>query len=346
MPRKVTLKDVAKRAGVSYQTVSKVLRKQKHVTPEVYERISAAVEELGYRPNVTARNLRTQSSRLIGYSWEPWRHDFFNPVLEQFQQGIVEAAETRGYHILLFPQRRNGDILETYRDLVLSGRVDGFILSSLEYHDPRITVLQELHVPLVAFGQTESPQPFPYVDVDNAAGLYDAVMHLVEQGHRRVAALAWPEDSRVGEERLSGYLQAMKAAGLTVDLDWIQRGEGELEFGYEGAARLLDLPANKRPTAIVTMVDVMAIGAVQAVQARGLRVGQEVAVTGFDNMPVIQYFKPGLTTLRQPAWEVGQQVAEILVQLLEGQPVANLHRLLPPELIIRESSLGFRPTAR
>lgn len=343
MPEKVTLKDVARHAGVSYQTVSKVLRNQKHVTPEVYERIQAAVRELGYRPNVAARNLRTQSSKLIGYSWAPWRHDYYNPVLEQFQQGIVESAEECGYHILLFPQRPGKDNIETYRDLVLTGRVDGFILSSLEFNDPRIAMLQELDVPLVAFGQTESDEVFPFIDVDNAAGMHTATQHLIEQGHRRIAALAWPEESRVGAERLAGYERAMQAAGLTIDPAWIVRGLSTLESGYACASQVLDLPANQRPTALVSMVDIMAVGAAQAVQQRGLQVGQDVGITGFDNMMSISFFKPGITTLQQPAWEVGQQVATMLVHILEGEPVTNQHVLLPPELIIRESSLGFDP---
>lgn len=343
MARKVTLKDVARHAGVSYQTVSKVLRNQKQVTPEVHERIQTAVRELGYRPNVAAQNLRTQSSRLLGYCWAPWQHDYFNPILEQFQQGIIEAAEERGYHILLFPVRKGEDNIGAYRDLVMTGRVDGFLLSGLEYNDPRIAMLQSLNVPLVAFGQTDSDDVFPFVDVDNALGTYDATRHLIEQGHRRIAVLAWPEDSRVGSERLRGYQRAMAEAGLSIDPAWLLRGYGELEFGRAGTMQLLDLPASQCPTAIVTMLDLMAVGAAQAIQARGLQVGRDVAVTGYDNMPVITFFKPGLTTLRQPAWEAGRQSAAMLVKLLEGEPVANQQVLLPPELIIRESSLGFDP---
>jgi DNA-binding LacI/PurR family transcriptional regulator len=338
MSTKKTLKDVAQHAGVSYQTVSKVLRNQMRVTPEVRDRIFSAVGELGYRPNVTARNLRLQSSRHIGYSWEPWRQNFFNPVLEQFQQGIVEAAELLGYHILLFPQRPGGDLAETYRDLVRTGRVDGFVLSSLEYHDPRIRALQQLNVPLVAFGRTQSERPFAYVDVDGEAGLYAAMTHLFAQGHRRVAALAWPEHSRVGQERLSGYLKAMEDAGLPVDPAWIARGTGDFEFGYSATPSLLDLPSHRRPTAIVTMLDLMALGAMRALEECGLRVGQDVAVVGFDDMPVIQYLKPGLTSVRQPVWEVAQKVVEMLVSLLEGKPADQQQVLLMPELIVREST--------
>lgn len=344
MSRSVTLKDVARRAGVSYQTVSKILRNQIMVTPEVRARVEAAVEELGYRPNIAARNLRTHASRLIGYSWQPDRQNYFNPVLEQFEQSIVETAEELGYHILLFPQRDHVDPFETYGELWYTGRVDGFILSSLEYSDPRIPVLHRLGVPLVAFGRSESEKPFPYVDVDGRAGVYEAVRHLIAQGHRQIAALAWPEESRVGNERLSGYLDAMDEVGLPIDPAWIVRGSGEFDYGYEAMCGLLALPAARRPTAVVTMLDLIGLGAMRAIEESGRVVGRDIAVIGFDDMPFIHYLKPGLTTLRQPAWEVGQRVVRLLVSLLEDRPVAEQHILVPPELIIRESSLGFQGT--
>ncbi len=344
MSQKVTLKDVAHRAGVSYQTVSKVLRNQMRVTPEVSERIYAAVRDLHYRPNAAARNLRTQASKLLGYSWQPDKHYYFNPVLEQFEQSIVEAAEELGYHILLFPQREGGDPQEIYRELVFTGRVDGFVLSGLEYDDPRVPAISQLNVPLVAFGRTESTAPdeapCPYVDVDGQAGMYRVVRHLLSLGHTRVGVLAWPMSSRVGTERLSGYMQAMDEAGIAIDPNWIIRGEGEFDYGYYAAPHLLDLPASRRPTAIATMMDLIAIGVMRAVEERGLVVGRDVAVTGFDDVPVIRYFKPGLTTLRQPVWEVGQQTVKLLVDLLQGKEVPNQHILLAPELVLRESTQG------
>jgi len=343
MAKKVTLKDVAKRAGVSYQTVSKILHNQIHVTPEVRARVQAAVEELGYRPNVVARNLRTRSSHLIGYSWQPGRNNYLSPVLEEFQQSIVDAAEKLGYHILLFPQRDDTDLAETYSELVYTGRVDGFILSGLEYDDPRIPVLHKLNVPLVAFGRTYGDLPFPYVDVDGHAGMYQAVEHLLAQGHQRIAILAWPESSRVGTERLSGYLAAMKNAGLEVDPAWIMRGESQYDFGYNATLALLDLPGDRRPTAIATMMDLIAIGVMGAIERRGLRVGRDVAVTGFDDTPVLRYLRPGLTTLRQPVWEVGQRVVQLLVSLLRGENPAEQQILLVPELVIRESTQGYQP---
>ena len=163
------------------------------------------------------------------------------------------------------------------------------------------------------------------------------------QGHRRIAALAWPEDSRVGQERLSGYLKAMEDAGLAVDPAWIARGTGDFEFGYSVTPSLLALPPHRRPTAIVTMLDLMALGAMRALEECGLQVGQDVAVVGFDDMPVIQFLKPGLTSVRQPVWDVAQKVVEVLVSLLEGKPAHEQQVVLMPELIVRESTSGHCP---
>ncbi len=341
MARNVTLKDIAQRAGVSYQTVSKVLHGQMQVTVEVQERIFAAVKEMGYRPNAAARNLRTQSSHMLGYSWQPNRHYYFNPVLEEFQQSVVETAKELGYHVLLFPHHEGDGLFQSYQELVFTGRVDGFILSGMETEDRRVPVLQQLNVPLVAFGRTKSDIPFPYVDVDGQVGIYQTVCHLLAKGHCRIAILAWPESSRVGTERLSGYFQAMEENDLSIDPAWVVRGEGEYKYGYTAACRLLDLPENRRPTAIITMMDLIAIGVMQAAHDRGLMIGTDLAVTGFDDVPVFQYFKPGLTTLHQPVWEVGRRTVQLLVDLLQGKPIEQQQVLLAPELVIRKSSQGY-----
>lgn len=342
MPKNITLKDVARHSGVSYQTVSKVIRNEIQVTPEVRARIEAAIEALGYHPNAAAQNLRTRASLLIGYSWQLESQNHSSPVLEQFQHSIVEAAEDFGYHILLFPQRR-GNQYSTYEDLVRTRRVDGFVLSSVEYNDPRLPIIQRLGVPAVSFGHSDEDLPLSYVDVDGRAGMAEAVEHLIEQGHRKIAILAWPENSRVGTERLNGYWDAMATAELAVDPKWIVRGRGEIDYGYEAANRLLDLPEQRRPTAIVTVLDTIAIGVIQALEACGVEVGSQVAVTGFDDMPVANHLKPSLTTLRQPVWDVGRTVINLLIAQLRGEQPATQRVLLRPELVVRESSVGYTP---
>jgi len=338
MSSQVTLKQVAAYANVSYQTVSKVLNRQLQVSPETEQRILDAVQKLGYRPNSIARNMRIQRSFMLGYSWEQSSPAQINQILDQFLTSMVHEAENVGYHVLPFPFRVGQAQVEDYRDLIDTGRVDGFILSSVNYNDPRIAFLLERNFPFVAFGRSNPELDFPYVDVDGADGLRQAVEHLYVRGHRAIAALAWPETSRVGNQRMEGYFQTMQSLGLAVMPEWVQRGEGAYEFGRQAAARLLTLPTEKRPTAFIALNDTMAIGAMEAVRQHGLVVGQHIAIVGFDDAPMVQYIDPPLTTVRQPIVEAGRLCVEILVAMLAGHKQEQRQVLIAPQLIVRASA--------
>ncbi|MFN8489113.1 MAG: LacI family DNA-binding transcriptional regulator [Caldilineaceae bacterium] len=339
MTNRATLKDVAARAGVSYQTVSKVLNRQASVAPETEELIWQVVAELDYRPNVAARTLRKSASYLIGYSWTPQPPDRANAILDQFLTSTAEAAEAAGYHLLLFPSHKALDQTATYRDLVHSGRVDGFILTTTNYDDPRIPLLQALRFPFVAFGRANPEWDFAYVDVDGRAGVCAATEHLIEQGHQRIALLTWPEGSRVGTAREKGYHEAMDKAGLPVDTDWLLRGAGDFETGVRYTTTLLQLPENKRPTAVVAVDDHLAMGAMQAAQQAHLVVGRDFGVIGFDDTPGIQHLTPPLTSVRQPIWQVGQLIVKLLIELIQGKTPQQAHINLAPRLIVRQSSV-------
>lgn len=338
--KRVTIKEVAAKADVSYQTVSKVINHQVEVLPETAERIWAAVEELGYRPNYTARSLRSKRSYTIGYTWSPTPHGLTNPILDQFLQSMFHTAEQAGYYLLCFPyHQENERQLNVYSELIDTGRVDGFILSSIEYEDPRIAFLFDRNFPFVGFGRSDDDVVFPYIDVDGGMGIYQSVLHLAEGGRCRIAALAWPEDSRVGNNRMAGYFHAMEECGLPIDISLIARGAGNYEFGYQACDELMQLPLSMRPDAIVALNDYMAMGAMAAIQKQGLIPGEEVAVTGFDDNPIAQYLRPSLTTVQQPIWDIGQKVIEMLVyQLEEGKTPDPVCFLIPPRLIVRQSS--------
>ncbi len=343
---RITLKEVATSAGVSYQTVSKVINKQIQVSKETEERIWEAVRQLGYRPNYTARSLRSRRSQTIGYSWPPAPPDQANPILDQFLQSMFQAAEQRGYYLLCFPYHSNGaEHLAAYTDLIDTGRVDGFVLSSVEYDDPRVQLLMEKHFPFVGFGRSNPELDFPWIDVDGACGIQLAVNHLLELGHRRIAALAWPVTSRVGNNRMAGYHTALKEAGVAENPAWIERGEGNFNFGYQATLRLLGLAEDIRPTAVVALNDAMAIGSTWAAKERGLVVGRDIAIAGFDDAPMAQYLDPPLTTVRQPTWQVGQQIIPLLLDYIEkGRPPQPMEVLIEPRLIVRGSTTGRRFT--
>ena len=338
MPSKVTLKQVAIRAGVSYQTVSKVLNKQAQFAKETEQRILTAVQELGYRPNQIARNMRANRSFMIGYSWAQTTPDQVNHILDKFLTSMVQAAENAGYHLLPFPFREGDGIVKAYQELIDTGRVDAFVLSSVNYNDPRVDFLIERDFPFVAFGRSNPELDFPYVDVDGYEGIRQVMGHLLSRGHQRIAAIAWPEDSRVGNERMRGYFEAMQAVGFRVHPAWVERGEGTFEFGRAAAARVLKLPVADRPTAIVALNDTQAIGALHTAREQGLVVGRNLAIVGFDDAPMSQYLHPALTTVRQPIPEAGRKCVEILVSLMKGEEPPERHVVLAPELVLRASA--------
>jgi DNA-binding LacI/PurR family transcriptional regulator len=280
--------------------------------------------------------MRAQRSYMIGYSWLPTSPDQINQVLDQFLSSMVYEAEAAGYHLLPFPFR-SGHV-EDYRELIDTGRVDGFVISSVEYDDLRVSFLMERKFPFVAFGRSNIGWEFPYVDIDGADGLRKATSYLIEKGHRRIGALAWPETSRVGNDRIAGYFDAMRSAGREINPGWIERGEGTFEFGYQACHRLLTLPAKERPTALVAMSDTMAIGGIHAAHEHRLEVGRDIAIIGFDDAPMSQYLIPALSTIRQPIREAGRKCVEILVSLMKDEQPANTQVLLPPTLIARASA--------
>ncbi|MCI0398046.1 MAG: LacI family DNA-binding transcriptional regulator [Chloroflexi bacterium] len=331
---KVTLKDVAVRAGVSYQTVSKVLNKSAQVSPETAARIWRAVDELHYRPNVSARNLRIQTSNLIGYAWH-YTASHVHPILDAFIHSVTNAAELHGYNLLTFVVR---DGTAAYRTLYARNQVSGFVLADTVQNDSRVAQLIEHNIPFTAFGRANDDWDFCWVDVDGYAGIQATVEHLLERGHRRIAFITWPEGSQSGWYREQGYLETLQAAGIALDPAWIVRGEHSGQTGMLGLRRLLDLPPKRRPTAVVCVSDQIAIGAMNAGAAAGLVVGKDMASTGFDDMPLVEYIYPPLTSVRQPMVEAGQLAVELLLKQINGQPIEQKGILLKPELIVRESS--------
>jgi len=335
--KRVTLKDVAAQAGVTYQTVSKVINGHARVLPATEERIRTASRELGYKPNHTARSLRAQRSLMIGYSWVPSQPGQFKPILDAFLSSMVQEAEAAGYHVLPFPYPEDTEQVDAYGELIDAGRVDGFVISSVNYADRRIEYLQERQFPFVAFGRSGQNLPAAYVDVDGGAGLYQATRHLIDLGHQRIGALAWPQASRVGNDRISGYFQALAEAGFPAEPGLVARGTGSFDQGLAATTHWLDRPAAERPTAVVALDDTLAIGAMHATQARGWTPGRELSVVGFDDSPMAQYLWPPLSSVAQPIAEAGRKCVETLIGLLRGQSLPS-QVLLLPKLVVRQSS--------
>lgn len=338
-----TIKDVAREAGVSIATVSYVLNnKVAGISDATCKQVWEAVERIGYRPNVTARNLRSSQSRLIGYAWHEVPANQINSVLDRFTYYLARAAEAAGYHILTFTYPPDSPIA-VYDELIRTGRVDAFVVGSTILNDPRIRFLCEQEFPFVSFGRSNPDWDFMWVDTDGRRGIISAVEHLVGLGHQRIAIAAWPEDSLSGELRLKGYVSAMKSAHLPIDARFIFRGQHSEQTGRDALDYWMSLPNELAPTAVVAVSDLMAIGVMNEAEQRGLVIGHDLSVIGFDDAPMSQYTRPALTTLQQPIPEIAAEVVAMLEYSMSkhsAQPELAprpRHALLPPNLIVRES---------
>lgn len=332
-----TVESVARHAQVSRQTVSNALNAPQRVRPDTLTRVLASIEELGYRPNSAARNLRTQSTRLLACRLLPHLPALAGSLLDRFLHALCEAARDRGYDVLSFAAGSDDAELDVLDDLLRRTAVDAYVLSGTHHVDPRPGWLAARGAPFVAFGRPwgEPRASHSWVDVDGAAGVEAVVDHLVAHGHRRLAFVGWPEGSGVGDDRHAGWKRAVEAHGLPAR-GLVRRGEEGMATGAALTERLL--AADRPPTAVVCVSDVMALGALRALDDRGLRAGTDVAVTGFDDSPLTTVVRPGLTSVRQPLEAVAEKVIEVLLEHLHGRRGTPAQVLLTPALVVRDST--------
>ena len=338
----VTLKDIARKVGKSVTTVSRALHDYDDVSPETKALVRQAASELGYIPNILAQRLQKQRTDTLGFILPTFGPRFSDPFFSEFLAGIGNKATELGYDILVATRPPGEEELRAYRDIVQSYRVDGFILVRTRRNDCRIQYLLETGFPFVAFGRTENTGPYPYVDEDGEYGMRLVVRHLARLGHRRIAFLGAPENLMFAHCRKQGYIHGMEEAGLPTDPSLTTTGDLTQRDGYEKTLQLLDTPSP--PTAIAASNDLMALGAISAAQSRGLHVGADIAITGFDNIPLAETSHPPLTTVHQPIYQIGQMVCEMLVGIITGAHPHPESVLLKPSLIVRESC-GTQATA-
>ncbi|MBZ0295772.1 MAG: LacI family DNA-binding transcriptional regulator [Anaerolineae bacterium] len=333
-----TIKDVAREAGVSIATVSYVLnKKDTFVSQETRRQVLEAIERIGYTPNITARNLKSSRTRLIGYAWHEVPNDQVNPVLDRFTYYLAQAAEAAGYHILTFTHPTD-DPLPVYNDMIRTQRVDAFVLAGTVRDDARIRFLQEADFPFVSFGRSNPDWDFPWVDTDGRQGVREATEYLIGLGHRRIGMAAWPEESISGSFRLQGYFDALDAADVPFDPAYLVRGKHSEQAGRDALAYWCSLPRDEQPTAIVAITDLVAIGIMNEAERRGIVIGRDLSLIGYDDVPMSQYLRPALTTVQQPILEIGQALMRLLQMVLIQNSSAAEHALISPRLIIRDST--------
>ncbi|GAB6277369.1 MAG: LacI family DNA-binding transcriptional regulator [Rectinema sp.] len=337
---KITIKDIALRAGVSKTTVSFALNYPDRISKETYKRIMAIVEELGYVPNPFARTLTTKRLGAIGLLLPQKIGDIFgNPHLAQVISGIGEECEQKEFSLAILPLIR-GKIIEAAR----KSYVDGLLTIGVGPDHEVVSLLRKNHIPFVTIDGEESASTIN-IGIDHKSAAREIMRHVLEQGFRQIAILSLEPDTKPSEsghfsivvqKRLEGFQWALEESGLSLDDSrvYMQNCKGSIDGGYESARYLLS--HERRPTAIVAMSDIAAIGALLAAKELGLRVPEDVAVAGFDDIPESVISAPTLTTIHQPAREKGIEAARMVMHMLDG--AAGSHIRLPYELVVREST--------
>lgn len=339
-----TMRDVAEQAGVSYQTVSNYVNGRFHLmSEETRERVGRELDRLGYRPNAAARSLRAKRSMTLGFLvLDEGARFLADPMTDLILAGIGDVARDAGYSLLIQAARPNPDDLDGLFAPLLEDRVDGaflFLSGSPSIRRKTIRRMVELGFVFVVFEQAPGGVPVVSVTAENRVGARLLAEHLLERGHERIAFIATRAPWPMVEERLRGYREALQAAGIVADpaLE-LTEGVWDPADGSRMAERLFAQP--DPPTAIMCGNDLLALGAIRAARIRGLRVPDDVAVTGFNDFEFAEFADPPLTTVRVPGYGLGRLGAESLIAQLGGDPVpAGGRRLsLPVDLQLRGSA--------
>ena len=336
-PGRVTVDDVANQAHVSRQTVSNVINAPHRVKPETIVQVKAVIDSLGYRVNRSARNLRTQQSRVIGYCLPPINATG-NSVLDAFLHALVEASRDRGYHLLLVTAPDKKSEMNAYWELAAQSAIDGIVFAQTDYDDPRPSALLDARVPFVSFGRTWGKIEHSWVDVDGAAGTRQATEHLIRLGHRHFAWIGHSTRSVGNVERERGVIDALDAAGLApsnhlhlIDVDGHASVQDQLSEVLDG---------HNAPSGIVAVNDVHAVTALAELERRGLTPGRDAGVVGFDDSPVASVAGGGLTSVRQPLADVASELVRALAAQFDDPSGDPSGVLLTPQLIIRRTTAG------
>lgn len=329
----VTIRDVASNAGVSHQTVSRVINESERVSPETRARVLSAIEELGYRPNEIARimargrthTLACLSPNLIDYT--------FASIIE----GAEIEARQHGYFLLSASAPDEDTFALLVEQLIERRRTDGLMVIN-PYTDQRFR-----HVPkdvrMVYLGAQPRDEQVDSVSLDDEGAGHCATQHLLLLGHHRIVSITGPMCEDCSQDRQNGYLQALRQAGITPDPDLVVEGDWSATSGYTAVRSLLE--RRVAFSAIFAQNDRMAVGAIRALREANLCVPQDVSIIGFDDMPLASYFDPPLTTIRQDTFRLGRLAAQLLLNAVENPTLETQHLLLPAELVMRNSTTQY-----
>lgn len=349
MAAKVTIADIARLAGVSKATVSRVLNEKPDVDPETRERILRLVDEYGFVPSIAASGLAGGRSRLLGVlipslTW---------PLMPEVMRGIGELVEQTAYELVLYTMSQTQDRSAVIDRILAAKLTSGLLAVFPGQSTDHLNWLHDQGFPVVMIDDQGASTRAPWVGTDNRAGAYAVVRHLLDLGHRRIAHIQGPSAFQVSKDRYAGYRDALADAGIALEPSYLEEGDFKPPSGRVCGEKLLSLP--QRPTAIFAANDEMAYGVMAAAEEQDLRIPEDLAVVGFDDITSSAHVRPALTTVRQPFYEMGQTATRMLLSLVDAPRPITAHRFtagvapvpteshhsvrvqLPSRLVVRES---------
>lgn len=324
-----SIKDVAEAAGVSTATVSRVLSNGLHVRHEVRERVMAAVERLGYRPNLVARSLRSQQSNTIGLIVSDIRNPFFTSI----SRAVEDTAYEQGYSIVLCNTDENPEKEAIYLNLMRDTSVAGIIISPTRQTPTNFTG-PNLPIPTIAIDRSIPNADVDAVLLDNVDAAYRLTTHLIDQGYQRIGILS--SEMSTGLDRQLGYEKALRAHSRTLRSDYMKYVPPKIETGYAATLKMLDLP--EPPDALFTINSLLAAGALQAIRERNLTIPDDIALVTFDETTWATLVQPAITLIAQPTYEMGKTAAELLIQRIADPTRPTRQVILKGQLLVRGSS--------
>lgn len=329
--KQATIQDVAERAGVSKTTVSHVINASRFVEDETRQKVLDAIHELHYRPNAAARSLTTKRTGAVGIVIS----DSSNPFFGELLLSIEEVLRPQNYALMICNTNETLEYEAHYLDLLLNQRVDGIIAAATSQPWVELSKAEIQHTPVVFVDRAFENFNGYYVGADNRTGAYTGTQHLLRCGYKSIGILAGMERLSTMRERLDGYCQALQEAGIPVDPAWIVRSPLSVDGGREAMRTLLNLP--QRPEAVFINNNLLALGALLEMGAQNVSCARDLGIASFDDHPWSAVSSPPLTVVRQPTRQIGQAAAEIILALINEQPVEEQRVVFPCELVVRES---------
>lgn len=328
----VTIYDVAREAGVSMATVSRVVNNNPNVKPQTRKKVFEAIERLGYRPNAVARGLASKKTTTVGVVIP----DISNAIFAEVARGIEDIANMYHYNIILCNADKKKDKEIRVINTLLEKQVDGLLFMGGTVTEEHSQAFKTANVPIVLCATTDENGEIPSVDIDHEAAAFDAVQVLIKQGHTSIGMISGTlQDPANGYARFQGYKRALQNAGISYDEELVRIGNYRYESGVDAMKYFLEL--SNRPTAVFSATDEMAIGAIHCIQDFGLKVPEDISVISVDNSRMASMVRPQLTAVAQPMYDIGAVSMRLLTKLMKKETVEHAKVVLPHEIVTRQS---------